>query len=296
MVNKWGNLGNNEKIYFLGLQNHCRWWPQPWNKKMLASWKKSYDQPKQLIKKQKHYFANKVPSSQSYGFSSSHVWMWELNHKESWVPKNWCFWTVVLKKTLESPLACKEIGAVNPKGNQSWIFIGRTDAEAETPVLRPPDAKNWLLGKDPDAGKDWKQEKGTTEHEMVGWHHRLDGHEFEQAPGVGVGAGRKPGVLHSVVSQRVRHDWTTELNTNLKISKEGGMWSLNQKLYLCLFCPHTIVAQWLLVQALQTENQGSHPSSLHLHKIHISSVMLLKLSHRFSCFPWSKNPFVTLWI
>ena len=118
------------------------------------------------------------------------VWMWELNYKESWVPKNWCFWTVVLEKTLESPLDCKEIQLVNPQGNQSWTFIGRTDAEAEAPILWPPDAKNWLLGKDPDAGKDWRQEeKGITEDSMVGWHHRLDGHEFEQASGVGDGQG-----------------------------------------------------------------------------------------------------------
>ena len=113
-------------------------------------------------------------------FSSSHVWMWELDYKESWVLKNWCFWTVVLEKTLESPLDCKEIQPVHPKGNQSWIFIGRTDAEAETTILWPPDAKNWLIGKDPDAGKDWRQEeKGTSEDEMVGWHHRLYGHKFE---------------------------------------------------------------------------------------------------------------------
>ena len=141
--------------------------------KMLTPWKESYDQPRQQSKKQRHYFVNKGPSSQSYGFSSSHVWMRELDYKESWVPKNWCFWTVVLKKTLESPLACKEIRAVNPKGNQSWIFIGRTDAEAE---VLPPDVKNWLLGKDPDAGKNWRQEeKGMTEYEMVTWYHRLDG-------------------------------------------------------------------------------------------------------------------------
>ena len=124
--------------------------------------------------------------SQSYGFSSSHVWMWELNHKESWAPKKWCFWTVVLEKTLESPLDCKEIQPVNPKGNQSWIFIGRIDAEAETPILWPPDAKNWLIRKAPDAGKDWRQgEKGTTEDEMVEWHHHLNGHEFKQGQGVG---------------------------------------------------------------------------------------------------------------
>ena len=154
--------------YFLGLQNHCRCWLKPWNWKMLAPWKKSYDQPRQSIKMQRHYFANKDPSSQSYGFSSSHVWMWELDHKESWEPKTWCFWTVMLKKTLESPLDCREIKPVNRKGSQSWIFLGRIDAEAETPILWSPNAKNWLTGKDPDSGKDWRQkEKRMTEDEMV---------------------------------------------------------------------------------------------------------------------------------
>ena len=149
---------------------------------MLAPWKKSYDQPKQHIKKQRHYFANKGSSSQSYGFSSSHVQMWELERKESWVLKNWCLWTVVMEKTLESPLDCKEIQPVHPKGNQYWIFIGRTDAEAETSILWPPDEKNWLTGKDPDAGKYWRQEeKGMTEDEMVCWHQQLDIHEFEKA-------------------------------------------------------------------------------------------------------------------
>ena len=132
------------------------------------------------IKKQRHYFADKGLSSQNYGFSSSHVWMWELDYKESWAPKIWCFWTVVLEKTFESPLDCKEIQPVNPKGNQSWIFIGSTDIEAETPILWPPDAKNWLIWKDPDAGKDWRrEEKGITEYEMVGWYHWLNGHKFE---------------------------------------------------------------------------------------------------------------------
>ena len=136
---------------------------------MLTPWKKSYDQPRQHIKKQRHYFANKGPSSQGYGFSSGHVLMWELDYKESWAPKNLCFWTVVLEKTLKSPLNCKEIQPVHPKGDQSWVFIGRTDVEAETPILWPPDAKNWLIWKDPDAVKDWKwEEKGTTEDEMVG--------------------------------------------------------------------------------------------------------------------------------
>ena len=120
---------------------------------MLTSWKKSYDQTRQHIKKQRHYFANKSPSSQSYGFSSSHVWMWELDYKENWAWKNWCFWTVLLEKTPESPLDCKEIQPVHPKGDQSWIFNGRTDAEAETPIPWPSDVKSWLTGKDPELGK-----------------------------------------------------------------------------------------------------------------------------------------------
>ena len=145
-----------------------------------CSLKEKLRQPRQHIKKQRHYFANNGPSSQSFGLSSSHVWMWELDCEESWETKNWCFWTVVLMKTFESPLDFKEIQRVNPKENQSWIFIGRTDAEAETPIVWPPDVKNWLIWKDPDAAKDWRQEeKGTTEGKMVGWHHQLDGHEFE---------------------------------------------------------------------------------------------------------------------
>ena len=143
----------------------------------------------------------KGPSSQSYGFSSGHEWMWELDYKESWAPKNWCFWTVVLEKTLESPLDCKEIQPVHPKGNRSWIFIGRTDAEAKAPVIWPPDVKNWLIGKDPDAGKDWRQEeKGMTEDEMVGWYHQLDGYEFRSWWWTG-----RLGMLQSPGSQRVRH-------------------------------------------------------------------------------------------
>ena len=147
---------------------------------MLAPWKESCDQPRQHVKKQRHYFASKGPSSQSYGFSSSQVWMWELDYKESWTLKNWCFWTVVLEKTLESPLDGKEVKLVSPKGNQSWIFIGRTDDKAETPILWPPDVKSWFIWKDPDAGKDWRwEEKGATKHKMAGCHHQLNGHEFE---------------------------------------------------------------------------------------------------------------------
>ena len=128
-------------------------------------WKKIYDKPRQCIKKQRHHFANKGPCSQSYGFFRSHEWIWELDHKEGWTLKNWCFWTVVLEKTLESIMDRKEIKLVNPKGNQPWIFIGRTDAEVEAPICWPPDMKNWLIR------KDRRQEKGMTEDEMVGWHH-----------------------------------------------------------------------------------------------------------------------------
>ena len=157
---------------------------------MLASWKKSYDQSIQHIKKQRHYFTDKYLPSQSCGFSSSHVWMWELDYKESWTLKNLCFWTVVLEKTLESPLDCKEIQPVHPKGNQSWIFNGRTDAEAEAPILWSPDVKKWLIGKDPDAGKDWRQEeKGTIEMRWLDGITDFNGHKFEQAPGVGDGQG-----------------------------------------------------------------------------------------------------------
>ena len=157
---------------------------------MLAPWKKSYDKPRQHIKKQRHYFANKGLYSQSYGFSSSHVWMWELGNKKGWALKNWCLKTVVLQKTLESPLDSKEIKPINSTGNQFWIFIGRTDTKAEAPMLWPPDAKSRLIGKDPDAGKNWRQEeKRMTQDEMVGWHHWLNREECEQIPGDSEGQG-----------------------------------------------------------------------------------------------------------
>ena len=145
-------------------------------------------QPREHIEKQRHYFANKGPSSQCYVFSSSHVWMWKLYYKEIWAPKNWCLWTVVLENTLESPLDCKETQPVHPKGDQSWVFLGRTDVEAETPIVWPPDAKNWLISKDPVAGKYWRQEeKATTEDEVVGWQRRLNRHDIGCTPGVGDG-------------------------------------------------------------------------------------------------------------
>ena len=189
-------------------------------KRCLLLGKKSYDQPRQHIKKQRHYFANKGPSNQSYAFSSSHVRMWELDHKEGWAPKNWCFWTVVLEKTLESPLDCKDIKSVNPKGNQPWIFTGRIHAESEAPILWPPDAKNWLIGKYLDAEKDWRQkEKGMTEdNEMVGWHHQLSGHEFEQAPGVGDGQGG----LACCSPWGCKESDTTEWLKRLKVTEHTG--------------------------------------------------------------------------
>ena len=175
---------------------------------MLTPWKESYNQPTKHIKKQRHYFANKAPSSQGYGFSSGHVWMWELDCEESWAPKNWCFWTVELEKTLESPLDCKEIQPVHLKGDQSWVFIGGTHAKAETPVLWPPHAKSWLTGKDSDAGRDW-------EGDDRGW----DGWMASptQWTWVWVNSGSwwwtgRPGVLRFMGSQRVGHDWVTELN------------------------------------------------------------------------------------
>ena len=188
MANCWRKNGNTEiDFIFLGSKitadGDCSH-----GIKTPAPWKKNYDQPKQHIKKQRHHFANKSPYIQKYGFSSSHVHTWELDHKEVWALKNQHFQIVMLEKTLESPLDSKEIKPINPKWNQPWIFIGRTGAEAEAPIVWPPDVKSWLIGNDPDAGKDWGQEeKGTTEDEMVGWHPQLNGHEFEQAPGDGEG-------------------------------------------------------------------------------------------------------------
>ena len=157
---------------------------------MLAPWKKSYDKPRQHIKKQRYHSDKKGPYRQIYGFSSSYVWMWELDQKEGWAPKNWCFQTVVLEKTLESPVDCKVIKSVNPIGNKSWILTGRSDAEAEAPIICSPDVKNQPTGKDPDAREDWGQdEKKVTEDEMVEWHHWLNGHEFEQTLGDSEGQG-----------------------------------------------------------------------------------------------------------
>ena len=178
---------------------------------MFAPWKESYEKPRQHIKKQRHHFANIGPYSQRYGFSRGHVRMWELDCEEGWAPKNWCFWTVVLEKTLESPLDCKEIQLVHSEGDQPWDFFGRNDAKAETPVLWPPHTKSWLIGKDSDAGRDrGQEEKGTTEDEMAGWHHWLDGRESAWIPGVGDGQGSL--ACCNSWGCRIGHDWATEPN------------------------------------------------------------------------------------
>ena len=175
---------------------------------------------------------------QGYDFSSGHVWMWELDHKESWVPKNWCFWTVVSEKTLESPLDCKEIQPVHLRCVQSWVFIGRTDIESETPIFWPPDAKNWLIWKDPDAGKDWgREEKGMTEDEMVEWHHWLDGHGFGWTPGVGDGQGGLAccsswGRKESVTNEWL-NSWTPDYN--ILLWHQRVTFSVYSVLSLC-FC------------------------------------------------------------
>ena len=222
---------------------------------MFAPWEKSYDQLRQRIKNQRHYFANKGSFSQSYGFSSSHVWMWEFYYKESWVPKNWFFWTVELEKTLESPLDCKEIQPVHPKGDQSWIFIGRTDAEAETPILWPPDGKNWPIGKDPDAGKDWGQEeKGMTEVEMVGWHQWLNGHEFELVPAAGDGQG---GLACSSAWGHKELDTTERLNWTEPPSTVASF------LYFFPSSPLFFQDQWIAVSPHSSGNSFiTKPSSL----------------------------------
>ena len=161
-----------------------------------------------------HYFINKGPSSQGYGFSSGHLWMWELDYKESWALKNWCFWTVV-EKTLESPFDCKEIQPVHSNVNQSWIFIGRTDAEAETPIHWPPDAKSWLIRKEPDAGRDWGQEeKGTTEEKMTGWHHWLDDLSLSELRELVMDREARHAAFHGVAKSGTQlRDWTELKNS-----------------------------------------------------------------------------------
>ena len=184
-----------------------------------------YGKPRQHIKKQRHYFTNKGPSSQSYGFSSSPVWMWELDHKESWVPKNWCFWTVVLEETLESPLDCKEIKPVYPKKHQSQIFIGKTDAEAETPVLWPPDVKSWLIRKDPDAGKNLKAKEEGDVREQNGWMASPTQWTWVWASsGRGKGQGSLACCSHGVTKSQTWLSDGTELNEYYYVVFTTGHW------------------------------------------------------------------------
>ena len=187
MANTMGKMETVRDFIFLGFKITTNGDCSHEIKRHLLLGRKAMTNLDNIWKQESYHFANKGPYSQSYGFSSSHVWMWELDHKEVWVLKNWCFLTVMLEKTLESPVDSKEIKPVNPKGNQPWICIGKTDAEA--PIIWPPDAKSQLIGKDPDAGKDWRQEKGETEDEMDGWHQWFNGHEFEQTPGDHEGQG-----------------------------------------------------------------------------------------------------------
>ena len=199
-----GKSGSSDRSYCLGLPNHCRQWLQPWNEHSCSL--KSYEKLRQHIKNQRHHFAGKGPYSKSYGLSNSHVWMWELDYKEGWAPKNWCFWTVVLEKTLERSLDCEEIQPVHPKGNQSWIFTGRTDAE--TPTLWPPDVKNWLIGKDPD----WERLKAGGEGDDRGWDGWMA--SMTQLTWVWVNSRSwwcigRTGVLQSIRSLRVGYDLVT---------------------------------------------------------------------------------------
>ena len=188
MANRWGNSVNRCRLYFLGSKITADGNCSHELKRHLLLGREVMTNLNSIFKSRDITLPTKVCLVKAMVSPVVMYWMWELDHKESWALKNWCFWTVVLEKTLESPLDCKEIQSVHPKGNQSWIFTGRINVEAETPVLWPPDAKSWLFLKDPDSRKDWKwKEKGMTEDEMVGWHHLLNGHEFEQDPGAGDG-------------------------------------------------------------------------------------------------------------
>ena len=208
--------------------------------------------------------------------------MWELDYKESWMPKNWCFWTVVLEKSLESPLDCKELQPVYPKGDRSWVFIGKTDVEAETPILWPPDAKSWIIGKDPDAGKDWKQEeKGMTEDEMVGWHHRLDGYGFGWTLGVGDGQGSL--AFFRSWGHRVGHNWVTELNwlgilflnfLIYKISYHCLPWVFNWNFQIYLACSHL----YFLPNVVSSIQECSH-SLFFLSQVKSSSSLFFIITH-----------------
>ena len=206
--------------------------------------------------------ANKGPSSQGYDFSSSHVWMWVLDYKESWVSKHWCFWTVALEKILESPLNCKEIQAVHPKGDQSWVFIGTIDAEA--PVLWPPDSKKWLTGKDPDAGQDWRQEEKGMDDRWDGWVASPTRRTWVWRSSGSRWCTGRPGVLQSMWLQRVRHDWETELNYYSLLTFNPGEGNGNPLQYSCLENSKDRGAWWatvLGVAKIQTQLSNYHSAS-----------------------------------
>ena len=206
MAKRRGKCGSSDRFPLLGLSNHYGWWLQPWNQKMIASWQESYDKPSQCVEKQRHYSPKKGLYSQGYGLPSHHVCLWELDHTEGRTPKKWCLQIVVLDKTPENSLGSKEIKLVNFKGNEPWIHIGRTDAEAEAPVFWSPNANSWLIGKVPDSGKDWGQmEKRASENEMAGWYHWCDGHELGQTLGDGEGQG---GLACMGSFHRVTKRWT----------------------------------------------------------------------------------------
>ena len=257
MANRWGNSGNSGWLYFSGLQNHCRWWLQPWNKKTFTPWKESYDQPRQHIKKQRHYFVHKGPSSQGYGFSSGQVWMWELDYKESWAPKNWCFWTVVLEKILESSLDCKEIQPVQTKGYQSLVFICTTDSfivgfwswnsntlatwcEELTHLKRP-----WC----------WEGLKEGGEGNGRGWNGWMA--SLTQWTWVWVDSRSwwwtgRPGVLRFMGSQRVRHDWATGL-TELLVHKLATL-SIVQPLLIASYEFWFVNENHMLIMTVMSSN------------------------------------------
>ena len=207
MANRRGKGGSNDKFPLLGLQNHCGWWLQPWNQKMIASWQKKDDKPRQCIEKLRHYSADKGLYSQSYGLPSGHVRFWELDRKEGRTPKNWCLQTVVLQKTPESPLDSKEIKPVNLKGDQPWIFTGRIDAEAEAPVVWSSDVNRW---KSPWC---WERLRAVGEEGFTGWNGWTA--SVMQWTGTWANSGRRwgtgrPGVLQSMGLQRIGHSLATE--------------------------------------------------------------------------------------
>ena len=210
MANRMGKGESSDRFPLLRLKNHWGLWLQPWNQKTIASWQESNDKTRQCVEKQRHYSADKDPYSQGYGVPSGHIWLWELDRKEGRTPKNWCLWIVVPEKTPESPMDSKEIKPVSFKGDQPWIFTGRTDAEAEVPVFWSPDANSQLIGK--VHGKDWGQkEKRASEDEMAGQHHWCDEHEFGQTPGAGEGQG---GLACCSPWGHKESDTTGQLNNN----------------------------------------------------------------------------------